>query len=458
MMRRRRPEAVRALEALQQQERGIQGVPPITTEMVIDNLRENLIQQALMQLSPSEMISGFERAAEQAEKQLAEILARTDVTDAEEWSRYEQPFVRIHIARACESVEDVFVRRGWPMPEPPVVGTLATGQISAQVQPGAADTVLILIENGFFKFAGVMSQLVLFSTMEAESRGGVSEVSLQALADLVSTHAFLNSCLFMYPRNGPPELAPTVDLLQHAVVVFVIAHEYAHIAAGDAAAGGGGPPPDLRAREFEADRQAALAAIEAIDAEARERGLGDAGPGIMAPFVFLAGLDILSRAEAAIEGATPIMETTSPGDYPTCFERARALLNLCDSDLEFQSRAHQAQIAIESYIRLFWLYQQMHPLVVQAKADYGPLNPKDFGTPIKPSYAAHSIITDFWDRVRAHFTGRARGDTIREQLRGIVAQMREGGEDVSDLEEMVETAPWGQMRPAGPCIDGTGPM
>src|SRR5262249_17640945 len=157
-----------------------------------------------------------------------------DVTDAEQWSRYEPPPTRVQIARACESVETVFARRGWPMPEPPVVGTLATGQITTQVQPGAGDAVLILIDNGFFKFAGVMSQLVLLSNIEAgrvsvskaspqalaDLVKSVSDASLQALADLASSHAFLSSCLFMYPRSSPPELAGIVDLLQHAVVVF----------------------------------------------------------------------------------------------------------------------------------------------------------------------------------------------------------------------------------------------
>ena len=88
------------------------GDPPLTSEMVIDNLRESLIQRALGRLSPSEMISRVEWAMEQAETELAEILAQTDVTDAEQWSRYEQPIARVQIARACESVEASFALGG----------------------------------------------------------------------------------------------------------------------------------------------------------------------------------------------------------------------------------------------------------------------------------------------------------------------------------------------------------
>jgi hypothetical protein len=454
MLRRRRPEAVRALETLQQERRKGMGDPPVTREMVIKDLLGSLTQRALSRFSSlDEMISKVERATEQAETELAEILAQTDVADTEQWSRYEQPFARIQIAHACGSVEDVFGRRGWPMPEPPVVGTLATGQITTQVQPGAGDAVLILIENGFFNFAGVMSQLILFTTIEAAAgRESVSEPSLQLLADLVSSHAFLNSCLFMYPRSTPPELAATVDLLQHAVVVFVIAHEYAHIAAGDTRASGGegSPPLDLRSRELAADRRAALATLEVIDAEARERGLGDSGLGIVAPFVFLAGLDILTRAEAAVADETPVMETASPADYPTCYERAQALLTLCDTDPELQPVAHLAQEASESYVRVFLLYQAMHPLVVQARRDYGLLDLKGFGMPSQPSYGAHYYIMDFWDRVRARFMGCARGDSIREQMRATVALMREGGQEVSDLEAMVENVDWVNARSAEP--------
>jgi hypothetical protein len=88
--------------------------------------------------------------------------------------------------------------------------------------------------------------------------------------------------------------------------------------------------------------------------------------------------------------------------------------------------------------------------VVQARSDYGLLNPKDFGTPTLPSYAAHYYIADFWDRVCARFMGRARGDAIHEQAHAIVAQMRGGGAEVSDLEAMVENVDWGNAHPAEP--------
>ena len=144
------------------------------------------------------------------------------------------------------------------------------------------------------------------------------------------------------------------------------------------------------------------------------------------------------------------METTSCNDYPTCYERAQALLTLCDTDPELQPVAHQARIASESYIRLFWLYQLMHPLVVEAGREYGLLNPKDFGMPSRPSYNAHHYIVDFWDRVRVRFRGGARGETIREQQRAIIAHMREGGAEVSDLEAMVENVDWGNAHPTEP--------
>lgn len=410
MQRKRNPAAVRVLEDLQQRERESRGETPITDEMVIDTLRHDLLKKALQRMSPSEMIEGSTAAMPMVEKQLAELLERADVTDPEQWSRYEHPQARVHIARVCEQIETVFERRGWVLPQLPVVGTLATGQIAAQVQPAADDAALVLIDNGFFKFAGVMSQLCLFSALEED---GVSEATLQALADMVSTHAFLGSCLYMNPRTTPASRAVTVDMLQHAATVFVIAHEYAHFAAGDLCAVDG---DNLRARELEADRKAALTVHEATDAEARERGLGNAGPGIMGPFIFLAGLDILSRAEDAVAGVTPVIESGSPQERPTPYERAVALLTLCESDPELQPVIHQARVVSGSYLRLFQLYQRMHPLVIGVREELGLPDPRELGTPANPGYTVSAIITYFWDRVRAKFIGGAPGDTIRREL------------------------------------------
>ena len=453
MLRKRNPAAVQVLEDLQQQERMFQGNSPITDELVIKTLREGLMQRALLRLDPSEMIAGYEAAEQLVEQQLAEILERTNVTDPEQWSRYEEPFTRIQIGRVCEQVEAAFARRGWVLPELPVVGTLSTGQIAAQVQPATDDTVVILIDNAFFKFAGVMSQLCLWSEIEAQSGVPFTEASLQALADLVSTHAFLHSCLYMNPRASPQDQAVIVDLLQHAVMVFVLAHEYAHIAAADIWAhhndGREDAPIDLRARELEADRKAALTVVEVIDAAAAERGLGGTGPGIMAPFIFLAGLDILTRAEDAVAGKEPAMESVSPELFPTCYERTKALLELCESDPDLQPVAQQARMAARSYLRLFKLYQRMHRLVIDAREEFGPLKVDTFGTPTNPGYIVPSVIGDFWDRVWADFTGAARGDTVQQKVRAMSNLMRELGANVPDFEELIRKAPLGPVDRSG---------
>jgi hypothetical protein len=438
MQRKRNPAAVRVLEELQQQERESRGEPPITREAVIENLRQDFLQKALQRMSPAEMIEGVTAAIPMVEKQLAELLERTDVADPEQWSRYEQPLARVHIARICEQIETAFERRGWVLPELPVVGTLATGQIGAQVQPAADDTALVLIDNAFFKFAGVMSQLCLFSGLDG---GRANEATLQILADLVSTHAFLGSCFYMSSRTTPQDLTGIVNLLQHAVVVFVIAHEYAHFAAGDLCAigddGGENAPLDLRARELEADRKAALIVVEVTDAEGREQGLSDSGFGIMAPFIFLAGLDILSRAEDAVAGVTPVTESSSPQERPTTYERVAALQKLCGSDPDLQPVIHQAETASGTCLQLIRLYQRIHHLVIAVREELGLPDPRELGTPTSPGYPVPKVIWYFWDRVWAEFTGSAPGDMIRSRIGAMSGLMRERGADVSDLESIM---------------------
>jgi hypothetical protein len=74
MLAKRRPEAVRVLEELQQQERASAGDPPITRDMVVETLRKSLLQKELLKLDKSEAISEFPKVEAQVEKQLASIL------------------------------------------------------------------------------------------------------------------------------------------------------------------------------------------------------------------------------------------------------------------------------------------------------------------------------------------------------------------------------------------------
>jgi hypothetical protein len=175
----RRTEAVQALEALQQRERAQAGEPLLTPEDFHRKLKENINQQIISdrldQLGRYDIEAFIDAAGgsfEQAEKEYAEKLQAWHLDDPTQWSPYEMPDIRYDIARICGSIEAVLARFNWPLSEFPVVGTLTTGRESAITQPTSAGSPLVLIDNGFFKFASIMSQFAIFAPYDAPIREG----------------------------------------------------------------------------------------------------------------------------------------------------------------------------------------------------------------------------------------------------------------------------------------------
>jgi hypothetical protein len=81
--------------------------------------------------------------------------------------------------------------------------------------------------------------------------------------------------------------------------------------------------------------------------------------------------------------------------------------------------------------------------VALRRAGLGAQSRRRLSDPLMPRHDAR--LTQ-----RARFMGRARGDTIREQAHALVAQMREGGAEVSDLAAMVENFDSGNSHLAEP--------
>jgi hypothetical protein len=159
---RRSPQAVQELERLQQQERAAAGESPITTAAVLRLLRDD-IHGALIsgRLAEGGLDAMVANAADD-EKVVDERVTACDtwhLDDPTQWSRFESPGIRWGIAGICARIEKVFASHKWELPEFPVVGTLTTGQVSAVTQKSDTGAPLILIDNGFFKFAGIMAQL-----------------------------------------------------------------------------------------------------------------------------------------------------------------------------------------------------------------------------------------------------------------------------------------------------------
>ena len=373
----RHPEAVRALEALQQNEREAAGEPLLSPEdfqrQFKENIHQKIISDRLDRLRTKNLeaiIHATVGSEKQAEEECAAMLRAWHLDDPTQWSRYELPNIRCDLARICASIEAIFARFNWPLSEFPVVGTLTTGRESATTQPTATGTPLILIDNGFFKFATIMSQLAIFAPYDAQYKGGFSTATLQLVSDLVATHTILNTCLYAYPRKVPTDFQSRFGNFQWAIGVFVIAHEYAHVSAGDYNAHPSNPNQQDTSRhekELRADRAGFIATVEVL------RGKNGGACGVFGPFLYLAGLDLLARAAVAYEGR-PSPALTDPS-YPTPYERTVSLLEwlqMSDYRKEFGDQIGQASAC---YNTILFAWDQIMPAFVAARDELSAFDP-----------------------------------------------------------------------------------
>src|SRR5688500_15888803 len=109
MLAKRRPEAVRELEALQQQERRGAGDPALTREDFLRLLREDIerdvIAAGLDAGGLSAAINGAAGDIKSVERILTARLNEWHLDDPSQWSRYESPGTRFGIANICARIE-----------------------------------------------------------------------------------------------------------------------------------------------------------------------------------------------------------------------------------------------------------------------------------------------------------------------------------------------------------------
>lgn len=226
---RRSPEAVSALEALQQQEHQLAGEPALSEDQFVKVLRDDVAKQFVNErLATGALEDAVAQSLddEEIDRRLSERMHEFRVGEPGQWSRYETPGARWGRADICSRVEAHFAAKDWRLPQFPVVGTLTTGQIGARTQH-AADTTLILLDNGFFKYAYALAQLAVFASHDTQAGGDITGPTIQLMSDVIGAQTVMRSILFMYPRETPPALRARVHALADAICVFVIAHEYA---------------------------------------------------------------------------------------------------------------------------------------------------------------------------------------------------------------------------------------
>jgi len=403
---RRSPDAVKQLELLQQQERAAAGETALTTEGVLRLLRDDVHSALISSRLDTGGLDAVVAAAGDDDKlvdeRVASLLATWHLDDPTQWSRFESPSIRWGIAEICAHVEKVFAKHKWELTEFPVVGTLTTGQVSAVTQKGNTGTPLILIDNGFFRFAGIMAQLAIFAPYDFKVHGQFSDATLQLIADLAATHTVLNTCLYLFKRATPPQFARRVERFQRAISTFVIAHEFGHIFAGDLNAHPAMKPSNegtRRAKEFDADKFGFIAAIESSE---------EGADAVFGPFLYFAGLSLLDRATAAYEGRLEVPATSHPDDYPAPNERSKNLLDWIGT-MRFPAHfAAAVQDAVDSCNAIGAAWNETLPAFWDAREALAAYSPNAGGPVMLPEARAFSLLSTLWQYVQAR-RGMAEG-------------------------------------------------
>src|SRR5260370_31652331 len=113
-MARRRPEAVRELEALQQHERKGAGEPELTVEAFLRLLQQDvemdLISARLESGGLEAQIQAIPADKKLAEERVAALLKAWQVNDPSQWSRLEAPGIRCGLADVCGRIGASFAR------------------------------------------------------------------------------------------------------------------------------------------------------------------------------------------------------------------------------------------------------------------------------------------------------------------------------------------------------------
>jgi hypothetical protein len=314
------------------------------------------------------------------EKEVDKAIKDFAVDDPGQWSRFEYPVAAVIISRASRRIEEAIDRfrsaRGdpepavanlaavpkqkWELPQTPVVGTLATGQITAQAQFTPEGYPLILIENGLFKLADLIAALALVGSSET-SQMGLSSATLQLAADIAAAHCVIGATMGVYERNIPPAFREMVPVVSQYITSFVIAHEYAHIVRGDLKVHqlGSNDRAAIPVGEFDADDMAFRICLLA------ERRPGFEGAPVFGSILYLAMLDFLARVEAAFEGRDPPPDVNP--EYPTPNERMYSLLSRLQSSWLGTALEDAIHPAVDTYRFMRFLGDLVVPIMVQAR-------------------------------------------------------------------------------------------
>ncbi|WP_258950455.1 hypothetical protein [Lentzea californiensis] len=164
-------------------------------------------------------------------------------------SKYEDLNTFFILMQVAKELEEYSREGGWPVPERPLLATMPTGQINAMtlIVPGT-DEHLVLFERQLFLFAHLAAKAVTeVLPFELQEDGSVNfsidesrvEANIAQRPEVANRFAEM---ITAYVARGRPGAAPQfvqdripsalTDVLVTSAEMFVLGHEYAHIALG----------------------------------------------------------------------------------------------------------------------------------------------------------------------------------------------------------------------------------
>lgn len=372
----RPPGAIQALEALQEDQRHNWEATPFNHR---EDLRRKLFQDRVSAALPATIPSNLgeidftklfaettsPEAEDEIRQQVDNLLHQYRLDDPTQWSQYEPPGIAWGLAKLCGRIErTIKSAQSWSLNSVPAVGTLATGQPVAVIQTAPDDAVppkdhtVIVVENGTFEFAARLAQVGVMSLLEFdhyETFGMSSPATAQILCDIAASQSIADSSLDVSARKLPPgleNLKPLVDATCHAIIAFILSHEYGHLLSDDLAShhmgSDGVVEPEV---EYEADAVGAAITKCVID-ETTDQPFA----AVLGPVLYLAGVNIRDRLNAIFD----------PDDngHPPADKRKDELLEVIRSVLEPKEKyGTYAERAATAYKQVMSIWEHIEPVV-----------------------------------------------------------------------------------------------
>lgn len=438
-------EALRALEDLQERERrGVEGDVPWRgySESMRETVSRQMIGDALGALPADQLPEDFASITPEFLGQVVAATGSAPLADAariaeatrqesamgqqpEQWSRFEHPVASSILMNIATRIEDAIAAFAmprhrqsipiqiladdlpWSLPDQqrPAIGTLATGQFTATSQLAAGDRVVVLVENGLFPLARTLAQVGVLGYQESKESGRLSEPTVQSISDAAASYATLGHSLGVPVRPTPPALRPYVAAVEDAILVFVLAHEYAHILNGDLNAHPLGEPAGRQRGNHAKEYLADMAGMR-ITMAATSHSPAVGGAALWGPMLFLAGLDVFLRADAAMRHEAPLVENDPAG--PTPFERANNLRRAVAQSQLIGTFKDALQAGLGAFQAVLFAWDIVMPALWEMSEELSALVGGDPPSGYEAEMLQLTAISRLWAKVRPRLATQRR--------------------------------------------------